>query len=154
VDIAKKYGLTSEEFDDYCTLPDPSSKDRVFYPYHVLSRPQAQGWWTWNHVHQIAKYMLYVMRKHCNKHAEAAGHGETEMNPFRLIYWRGASPFPKDPKGEVPAANSGARGDCVPHPGQMGSSSHSMDLHYPQSVSLQRPGPRDCDAVWCVKRKL
>lgn len=49
--IARSYDLTTSEFEYYCTIPSPRARsngddDRVFYPYHILSRPHAVtiGW--------------------------------------------------------------------------------------------------------------
>lgn len=87
--IAAKYGLTDQEFIYHCTLPAPASETgRVFYPYHVLSRPLAKELsWTWATLYSRTKFMLRRMRIGCNKHAEAAGYGEEQMDPLRLIYW-------------------------------------------------------------------
>ncbi|KAK4034034.1 hypothetical protein C8A01DRAFT_19101, partial [Parachaetomium inaequale] len=83
--IAVKYGLTHKEFEYYCTISTPTG--RVFYPFHVLSRPQAEGSWGWHSLFAVARAMLERMRRACNKHAEAAGLGEDQMDPLRFIYW-------------------------------------------------------------------
>ncbi|KAK4243037.1 hypothetical protein C7999DRAFT_45057 [Corynascus novoguineensis] len=83
--IAAKYDLTRREFEYYCTIQTP--RGRVFYPYHVLSRPQAQKHWGWHTLFAVARGMLVTMQTACNRHAEAAGLGENQMNPLRLIYW-------------------------------------------------------------------
>ncbi|KAL6824307.1 hypothetical protein J3E69DRAFT_366812 [Trichoderma sp. SZMC 28015] len=41
VQIGSKYGLTQYEFEYYLTIPSPRGLDRVFYPFHILSRAQA-----------------------------------------------------------------------------------------------------------------
>ncbi|KAK4039342.1 hypothetical protein C8A01DRAFT_16667, partial [Parachaetomium inaequale] len=89
VKIAKSYGLAQEEFDYYCAVPAPGpSKDKVFFPYHVLSRPLAiEMGYSWSALYRTAHMMLANMRSGCNRHAEKAGYGEPEMNALRLIYW-------------------------------------------------------------------
>ncbi|KAM0186960.1 hypothetical protein ACHAPI_011467 [Fusarium lateritium] len=90
VDIAKRYGLSPLEFETYCTIPRPEGIGRVFFPYHILSRPQAVSiGWDWHLLSSMAKSTLRVMRNHCNKHAQAAGHGEPEVNDIKYIYWLG-----------------------------------------------------------------
>lgn len=53
--VGRSYGLTTSEFEYYCTIRSPRARsnghddgdnDRVFYPYHILSRPHAVtiGW--------------------------------------------------------------------------------------------------------------
>lgn len=46
VQIGSKYCLKQYEFEYYLTIPSPRRLDRVFYPFHVLSRTQAlqNGW--------------------------------------------------------------------------------------------------------------
>ncbi|KAJ4857589.1 hypothetical protein T069G_08486 [Trichoderma breve] len=57
--IGSKYGLTQYEFEYYLTIPPPRSWDRVFYPFHVLSRPQAlQNGWDWNKVTALTRFMI------------------------------------------------------------------------------------------------
>ncbi|KAG7288165.1 hypothetical protein NEMBOFW57_007690 [Staphylotrichum longicolle] len=86
--IATKYGLTRKEFDEYCTMPSTSANGtRIFYPFHILSRPQAKGIWQWHTLYAMARAMLSRMRTRCNKYAEAAGLGERQMDPARVIYW-------------------------------------------------------------------
>ncbi|KAH6850199.1 hypothetical protein B0I37DRAFT_428192 [Chaetomium sp. MPI-CAGE-AT-0009] len=87
--IAEKHGLTREEFEYYGTVSVPDSPDgRVFFPFHVLARAQAEGMsWGWRTTFVIARSMLHQMREACNRHAERAGFGEQEMDPLRLIYW-------------------------------------------------------------------
>ncbi|KAF5536142.1 krueppel like ous 1 [Fusarium mexicanum] len=89
--IAESKGITAFEFEDYCTVLSPGrSKHRVFYPFHILSRPQADSiGWDWHILFQICRDMLYNMRRNCNKHAEKAGHGEAHVDAVRLIYWMG-----------------------------------------------------------------
>ncbi|RSL39413.1 hypothetical protein CEP53_014073 [Fusarium sp. AF-6] len=41
--IAAKYGVAKSEFDYYFTLPAPNKQDRVFYPYHIPSRPRSEA---------------------------------------------------------------------------------------------------------------
>ncbi|ENH70659.1 Krueppel like proteinous protein 1 [Fusarium oxysporum f. sp. cubense race 1] len=87
--IAQSYDLSVSEFEYYCTVPSPHfPQKRVFYPFYILSKPQAQqSNWDWPVMLKLAKEMLFNMRKFCNKHAEQAGHGEKHMNDIRLVYW-------------------------------------------------------------------
>ncbi|KAM0549398.1 hypothetical protein ACHAO7_006290, partial [Fusarium culmorum] len=89
--IAESKGITASEFEYYCTLPSPGRRrQRVFYPFHVLSRPQAESMkWDWPILHQLCQEMLRTMRTWCNKHAEKAGYGEAHVDEVRLIYWMG-----------------------------------------------------------------
>ena len=87
--IAAAYGLESDDFEFYLTisLAKRPSK-RVFFPFHVLSRPQAHTIeWNWHHVYRIAHRMLRTMRKQCNRHAEAAGLGDKTMDETKFVYW-------------------------------------------------------------------
>ncbi|KAI9167611.1 Zinc finger protein [Paramyrothecium foliicola] len=85
--IAKRHELTSDDFEFHLTISSPRSGKRVFYPFHILSRPQAESiGWDWGHIVKMASIMLKRMQKECNKHAQAAGHGE-EMDATRVIYW-------------------------------------------------------------------
>jgi hypothetical protein len=60
----------------------------VFFPFHILAKPQAEEIsWSWGDMFGAAKRILDRMRISCNKHAEAAGLGEQEMDPLRFIYW-------------------------------------------------------------------
>ncbi len=91
--IAATYGLTTSEFEFYLTIPSlKGDQDRVFCPYHILSRPQAEEFgWDWHILLSLANYMLRTMRARCNKHAEKAGYyGEPEMDANRLICWMAA----------------------------------------------------------------
>ncbi|OPB39799.1 hypothetical protein A0O28_0096460 [Trichoderma guizhouense] len=59
VHIGAQYGLTQYEFEYYLTIPSPRRLDRVFYPFHVLSRPQAlQNGWDWNKVTALTRFMV------------------------------------------------------------------------------------------------
>ncbi|EWZ42618.1 hypothetical protein FOZG_07486 [Fusarium oxysporum Fo47] len=89
--IAESKGITTFEFEYYCTvLSSGRIRQRVFYPFHILSRPQAESiGWDWHILFQICRDMLKKMRKECNKHAEKAGHGEAHVDAVRLIYWMG-----------------------------------------------------------------
>ncbi len=90
--IAEHYGLTTEEFDHCCTICAPSLScptRRVFYPYHILSRPQAEDFsWDWDMLYSVAAGSLKRMGESCNKTAEGAGLGEKAMDPERFIYAR------------------------------------------------------------------
>jgi len=83
--ITGKYGLTPQEFEELCTVPSPTSRPS-FYPFHILSRPQATEIWEWNTVYSIATSMLHRMQTRCNQYAERAGFGERRMNPLWFIY--------------------------------------------------------------------
>jgi hypothetical protein len=88
--IAQQYGISAEEFDDYLTIPAPNNNGRVFYPFHVLSRPQALSvGWDWTQMHEICCWKLHVMRKVCNKNGERHGFGE-EADGLRVMYWMAA----------------------------------------------------------------
>lgn len=85
--IAEEYGLNSDDFEFYLTVPSKRGEKRIFYPFHVLSRPQAQTiGWDWHHLARLATRMLKRMRKHCNRHAEKKGLGEN-MDEKRFVYW-------------------------------------------------------------------
>lgn len=114
--IASMYGLNPEEFCYYCTIPRPngdSESEWVFYPYHVLSRPQGEALlWDWPILFAVARTMLETMRRHCNKHAEAAGYGE-KMSPLLPTYLLvGTSSLQEDPICQVPAATSNTGRGC------------------------------------------
>lgn len=86
--IAGSFGLGPDEFEFYLTVPSSRSGKRVFYPFHVLSRPLAEATrWDWNDVLTLAGRMLHTMRIACNRHAEAAGLGDKYMNETRFVYW-------------------------------------------------------------------
>ncbi|EWY95587.1 hypothetical protein FOYG_04586 [Fusarium oxysporum NRRL 32931] len=89
--IAESKGITTFEFEYYCTVLSPGRiRQRVFFPFHILSRPQAESiGWDWHILFQICRDMLKKMRKECSKHAEKAGHGEAHVDAVRLIYWMG-----------------------------------------------------------------
>ncbi|KAL5602436.1 hypothetical protein FOBRF1_009969 [Fusarium oxysporum] len=88
--IAQSYDLTGPEFDYYCTVASPNG-ERVFYPFHILSMPQAEQInWDWHIMHQIVVEMLTNMRSSCNKHAEKAGYAEKHAQTVNVIYWIGA----------------------------------------------------------------
>lgn len=59
VQIGVQYGLTQYEFEYYLTTPSLRRLDRVFYPFHVLSRPQAlQNGWDWNKITALTRFMI------------------------------------------------------------------------------------------------
>lgn len=86
--IANKYGMTEDEFRFYSTIPAPEGGSPVFYPFHVLSRPQAvvRGW-DWRHTLGFAKGRLDRMRACCNADAENAALGEPRMDAIKVVYW-------------------------------------------------------------------
>lgn len=86
--IAKSRGLTVEEFDYYFSITSPDRQHRVFYPFHILSRPQAQAFgWDWYSLRYYVKHLLYVMRSAYNRHAEVLDLGEKHVDITRTIYW-------------------------------------------------------------------
>ncbi|EXM21130.1 hypothetical protein V3481_003206 [Fusarium oxysporum f. sp. vasinfectum] len=88
--IAQSYDITGPEFDYYCTVASPNG-EKVFYPFHILSMPQAeQIHWDWHIMHQVVSEMLIRMRSCCNKHAQKAGHAEKHAQTVKVIYWIGA----------------------------------------------------------------
>lgn len=89
--IAARYDLSKADFEYLCTIASPrSSNDRVFFPFHVLSRPQALSiGWDWSDVFNSASEKK-SMRKYCNKHAEAAGLGEPHVDAEIFVYWMAA----------------------------------------------------------------
>ncbi|KAM0218237.1 hypothetical protein ACHAQI_001424 [Fusarium lateritium] len=103
------YGLSSAEFDYYCTVRSPHSREeRVFYPFHILSKPQAKNMgWDWLSVYKVARTTLTGMRIDCNRHAEKAGYGEKHVDGTKFIYWMGAylCNMVKNLKAEKPMAS-------------------------------------------------
>jgi uncharacterized C2H2 Zn-finger protein len=87
--VAKSYELTHDEFRYYCTAASPSdSPQRVFYPFHVLTRPEAEELkWDWGVLYNTAYTKLRIMKRSCNRHAEKAGYGEPKLDALRLIVW-------------------------------------------------------------------
>ncbi|OIW30467.1 hypothetical protein CONLIGDRAFT_642564 [Coniochaeta ligniaria NRRL 30616] len=85
--IATKYGLTPEDFDELCFVDSPSGS-RVFYPFWHGSMALARDiGWDWNSLLAFARERLRRLQKNCNKNAEEAGLGESEMDALRLVYW-------------------------------------------------------------------
>ncbi|KAL6407077.1 uncharacterized protein AUP68_09903 [Ilyonectria robusta] len=87
--IAAKYGLSRQEFEYYCTIPSPRGEEcRVFYPYHMLSRPEAEAYgWDWDTLEAGASKYLRTLRTQCNRNAEMAGYGESQVDATIFIYW-------------------------------------------------------------------
>lgn len=58
--IAARYDLSDEEFVHSCTIPASASETgRVFYPYHLLSKPLVEELsWAWATLYSRAKFML------------------------------------------------------------------------------------------------
>lgn len=89
--VAEDFGLSANEFDYYCSIPSPTARHRVFYPFHILSRPQAQALgWDWHILKSFAQGRLADMRRSCNRHAENLGLGERHVDSMALIYWMAA----------------------------------------------------------------
>ncbi|RTE68850.1 hypothetical protein BHE90_016772 [Fusarium euwallaceae] len=85
--IAQKYDLTPAEFEHYLTIKAPNRLERVFYPFHVLSRSQAEAYgWDWWTTIEFCGSMVITMKSQCNRHAEAAGHGE-DLNGYICMFW-------------------------------------------------------------------
>ncbi|KAL7906788.1 hypothetical protein GGI35DRAFT_482179 [Trichoderma velutinum] len=79
VQIGLKHGLTKAELEYYLTIPSPRPLDRDFYPFHVLSRPQAnENGWDWNEVTALRGFMIRTLTKYCNEFGED-GLGRTTM---------------------------------------------------------------------------
>lgn len=89
VKIAARYSVTAEEFDRYCCINSAGADGcRMFYPFHVLSRPQAEAdGWDWISLCLLAREKLEILRRGCNRRAEDAGYGEKDMDHIRLVYW-------------------------------------------------------------------
>lgn len=86
--LASVYGLSREDFEFYLTIPSVRADKRVFYPFFVLSRPQAESIrWDWQHLSWLARRMLARMQGHCNKHAENEGLGDKGLDDKKLICW-------------------------------------------------------------------
>lgn len=86
--IAQKYGLSKRDFEFFLTIPGPENRNRVFYPFHVLSQAQAIALgWDWHAWEIFTKTMLHRMRAACNKPAKSAGHGEPFVNEERFLFW-------------------------------------------------------------------
>ncbi|KAL6861019.1 hypothetical protein J3F83DRAFT_228405 [Trichoderma novae-zelandiae] len=91
VKIGEQYGLAKEEFDALLTIPCPRFGEKVFYPFHVLSRSQAQtNGWDWNTVKSLSLFLARTMAKYCNKWATAAlheDHATEAMTYFLAAYY-------------------------------------------------------------------
>ncbi|KAK1239515.1 hypothetical protein MKX07_009003 [Trichoderma sp. CBMAI-0711] len=92
VKIGQQYGLTKEEFDYFLTIPSPRRGERVFYPFYVLSRSQAEeNGWDWNSVKSFSLLTARTMAKYCNRWAVAAGrdepHAAEAMTYFLAAYF-------------------------------------------------------------------
>ena len=86
--IAQSYGIPPSEFEYYLTIKSVDGQDNVFYPYHVLSRPQAsQFGWDWNTALGKANFMVSTMEQHCNEPAVKAGYGEKLLDKVTMIYF-------------------------------------------------------------------
>jgi len=86
--IARKYGLTKDDFEFFATIESPDGGDPVFYPFHVLSQPQAiHQRWDCTHTAGFANVILKRMRRECNLSAEKAGLGEPAMDAIKVVYW-------------------------------------------------------------------
>ncbi|KAJ4218101.1 hypothetical protein NW759_008696 [Fusarium solani] len=85
--VAQKYDLTPAEFEYYLTIKAPNRPERVFYPYHILSRSQAEAYgWDWGTIIELCISMVNEMKRKCNHHAEDAGYGE-DINGNVCIFW-------------------------------------------------------------------
>jgi hypothetical protein len=112
--IAAKYLLSPEEFDTLCFIDHHAGNgQRVFYPFHCVSKNQARaaGWdWcqlaisrltrrtcsTWLLVTSPGnRSTLFASAKErhdrlcikCNRNGEKAGFGEKDMNAEMVVYW-------------------------------------------------------------------
>lgn len=87
--IADRFQVPAHQFESIRTTERPGHpNERVFYPFHILSRSQARAVaWDWTHVYSFAKEELRTLRIACDHHAEKAGLGEKEVDQETLIYW-------------------------------------------------------------------
>ncbi|KAH6972342.1 hypothetical protein BKA56DRAFT_620908 [Ilyonectria sp. MPI-CAGE-AT-0026] len=97
--IGRSFGLTTSEFEYYCTTSSPRARsngdddrgdDRVFYPYHILSRPHEVTIGSDKELLRTATEMLRTMRTDCNKPAEKSGLGEHGVDARVVICWLAA----------------------------------------------------------------
>ncbi|KAL7973503.1 hypothetical protein HDV63DRAFT_400539 [Trichoderma sp. SZMC 28014] len=90
IQIGQVHCVTPQEFEYYLTVPAPGRADKVFFPFHVLSRPQAQANnWDWHKLIALARHLTRNLKTQCNKHAEKNGFGDASLNHTTLIYWMG-----------------------------------------------------------------
>ncbi|KAJ4164343.1 hypothetical protein LMH87_006020 [Akanthomyces muscarius] len=88
VRLAAAHVVSREEFECLLTIASPHTNGRVFYPFHVTTRAQAEAMlWDWYHNELVAHRMLKTMRVSCNRHAEGQGLGEADMTPEILVFW-------------------------------------------------------------------
>ncbi|KFH40527.1 Zinc finger protein-like protein [Hapsidospora chrysogenum ATCC 11550] len=91
VRVAGHHGCPYREFEYCFTIPASGDRGRVFYPFHVLSMPQAKAMgWNWAHIMCFCRDALKRLRGQCNRHAEAQGLGEANMDEVKLMYWMAA----------------------------------------------------------------
>lgn len=70
------------------TVPGPKGIGKVFYPFYVLSRPQAIALaWDWRHIIKYSSLKVYRLQTHCNRYAQKAGLGEPGLNQVTFMYW-------------------------------------------------------------------
>ncbi|KAI1772265.1 hypothetical protein F4818DRAFT_454125 [Hypoxylon cercidicola] len=86
--IAGHYNIDEESFLYYCTITSSSRKTkRVFYPFHVLSRPAAeQVRWDWDRTFSWVNAQLRTLDEKCDRDAKAAGVQEQGRDTERMIY--------------------------------------------------------------------
>lgn len=86
--IAHHHGISKDDFDEYCTAQVPGRDgERVFFPYHVLSRPHAGEFgWDWHVLPRKIGYVLRTMRRACNLAAEKSNLGEPRLDETMLVH--------------------------------------------------------------------
>jgi hypothetical protein len=81
--VVNKYRLTKDEFEYYLTIPAPDGNRQVFYPFYVLSRPQAiASSWDWPHMLAWCADAFHLKKTMQQK----AGLAEPELDPTILTY--------------------------------------------------------------------
>lgn len=66
--IGEKQGLSQEAFIANLTIEAPDRSDRIFYPFHGLSRPQATAnGWDWNAVTAFGRRLTRALKDKCNR---------------------------------------------------------------------------------------
>lgn len=84
--IREKEGLSREMFITNLTVDAPGRPEKVFYPFHVLLRPQAIAYgWVWDAVIACGRRLTRAPKDQCNRHAEAAGHGDLDLNETTMV---------------------------------------------------------------------
>ena len=89
LDIAGQYGLSEDDFEYFFTISVDNR--RIFYPFYVLSRPEAvRRGFNWADLLEICKKAVSTLQDGCNKPAQDAGYGEPALTPKNLVFWLAA----------------------------------------------------------------